>query len=282
MERPDPESPQAHRRAWARSVHALLGAAGASPELALLGTAQAAVESGWGRQRLGNNLWGIKPVADQPFVLGRPELREFPTLFAAAKAWLYLPRVSSLYRSAREKLNHALVHAPTPEHALAAWRAFYADFAALYCPTNPAYPDLVLRVADEIASWLSQATGAPASDPPQVGYPSKDHPSAVEPTPGPETADRAVSPPASGLQSPVSSRAPVASMPCGTISTKGATPMSLITGKTFTTKTFWGGVASIASGVGLIVTGEVVGGLQLIGTGIIAIFLRDAVTKTGQ
>ena len=58
--------------------------------------------------------------------------------------------------------------------------------------------------------------------------------------------------------------------------------MSLITGKTLTTKTFWGGVASIATGVGLIVTGEVVEGLQLIGTGIIAIFLRDAVTKTGQ
>ena len=45
------------------------------------------------------------------------------------------------------------------------------------------------------------------------------------------------------------------------------------------TKTFWGGLAAIATGVSLIVTGDVAGGVQLIGTGIVGIFIRDAITK---
>lgn len=51
--------------------------------------------------------------------------------------------------------------------------------------------------------------------------------------------------------------------------------------ETFKSKTFWGGIASVASGVGLIVTGEIPEGINLIGIGIIAIFGRDAIAKIG-
>ena len=45
------------------------------------------------------------------------------------------------------------------------------------------------------------------------------------------------------------------------------------------TKTFWGGIAALATGVGLIVVGEVPAGINAIITGIVAIFLRDGVLK---
>ena len=46
------------------------------------------------------------------------------------------------------------------------------------------------------------------------------------------------------------------------------------------TKTFWGGVVSVVSGIGLIVQGETSEGVQLIAGGVLAIFIRDAVRKT--
>jgi len=48
---------------------------------------------------------------------------------------------------------------------------------------------------------------------------------------------------------------------------------------TFKTKTFWGGLAAIATGVGLILTGDVPTGIQTIAGGVLAIFLRDGVAK---
>lgn len=47
----------------------------------------------------------------------------------------------------------------------------------------------------------------------------------------------------------------------------------------FKTKTFWGGVAAIASGVGFIVAGDVVSGVQTIIGGLLAITGRDAILK---
>ncbi|NQU43918.1 hypothetical protein HQ520_11585 [bacterium] len=47
------------------------------------------------------------------------------------------------------------------------------------------------------------------------------------------------------------------------------------------TKTFWGGLAAIATGVGLIISGDVPQGLNALVTGLLAIFVRDGVRKLG-
>jgi hypothetical protein len=52
------------------------------------------------------------------------------------------------------------------------------------------------------------------------------------------------------------------------------------TGSIIKTKTFWGGVAMIMTGVGLVVTGDVPEGVQTIGAGIVAIFMRQAIGKS--
>jgi hypothetical protein len=49
-----------------------------------------------------------------------------------------------------------------------------------------------------------------------------------------------------------------------------------------TTKTFWGGVAAIATGVGLVLTGNVPEGINAIVTGLLAILMRDGVRKIAQ
>lgn len=46
-------------------------------------------------------------------------------------------------------------------------------------------------------------------------------------------------------------------------------------------KTFWTGLASIATGVGLIIAGDGAAGAPLIAQGLIAIFLRQAITNQG-
>lgn len=46
------------------------------------------------------------------------------------------------------------------------------------------------------------------------------------------------------------------------------------------TKTFWGGVISCLTGVGMICVGDVATGTQTILTGIMAVFVRDAIKKT--
>jgi len=45
------------------------------------------------------------------------------------------------------------------------------------------------------------------------------------------------------------------------------------------TKTFWGGLAAIATGIGLVFTGNVPEGVNAIVTGLLAIFIRDGVRK---
>lgn len=47
----------------------------------------------------------------------------------------------------------------------------------------------------------------------------------------------------------------------------------------FKSKTFWGGLVGIVGGVGLIVQGAVAEGTAVIWSGIMAIFVRDAITK---
>lgn len=55
-----------------------------------------------------------------------------------------------------------------------------------------------------------------------------------------------------------------------------------MTGATFKSKTFWTGMAAIVTGVGLIVMGNVPEGIQTIGGGIVAIFIRDAISKSAK
>ncbi len=45
------------------------------------------------------------------------------------------------------------------------------------------------------------------------------------------------------------------------------------------TKTFWGGLAAIATGIGLICTGDAPQGVNAIVNGLIAIFVRDGIRK---
>lgn len=52
--------------------------------------------------------------------------------------------------------------------------------------------------------------------------------------------------------------------------------------ETLKSKSFWGGIAAIATGIGLVVGGNVPEGLQTIAGGVMAIFLRDAVTKASK
>ena len=46
------------------------------------------------------------------------------------------------------------------------------------------------------------------------------------------------------------------------------------------TKTFWGGLASILTGAGLIVAGDVPGGINAVALGVIAIFIRDGIVTS--
>ncbi|MFP4379464.1 MAG: hypothetical protein ACLFUS_03090 [Candidatus Sumerlaeia bacterium] len=45
------------------------------------------------------------------------------------------------------------------------------------------------------------------------------------------------------------------------------------------TKTFWGGIAAIATGVGMIVTGDLPQGINTVVTGFMAILVRDGIRK---
>ncbi len=45
------------------------------------------------------------------------------------------------------------------------------------------------------------------------------------------------------------------------------------------TKTFWGGLAAIATGVGLILTGDPANGINAVVSGFLAIFVRDGILK---
>jgi hypothetical protein len=50
----------------------------------------------------------------------------------------------------------------------------------------------------------------------------------------------------------------------------------------FKTKTFWGGIAAIATGIGLIISGEVPTGIMTIVGGVQSIFMREAIVKVGK
>lgn len=45
------------------------------------------------------------------------------------------------------------------------------------------------------------------------------------------------------------------------------------------TKTFWGGIAAIATGIGLIAAGDTPQGVNAVVNGLIAIFVRDGIRK---
>lgn len=49
--------------------------------------------------------------------------------------------------------------------------------------------------------------------------------------------------------------------------------------KLWKTKTFWTGIASVATGIGMILAGEVPDGMQMIFIGFVAICGRQAITK---
>lgn len=50
----------------------------------------------------------------------------------------------------------------------------------------------------------------------------------------------------------------------------------------FKTKTFWAGLASIATGAGLLITGDKTNGFILISQGLGQIFLRNALLKANS
>ena len=45
-------------------------------------------------------------------------------------------------------------------------------------------------------------------------------------------------------------------------------------------KTFWGGIAAVATGVGLVISGNIPEGLNTIASGLLAIFLRDGIRRS--
>lgn len=49
--------------------------------------------------------------------------------------------------------------------------------------------------------------------------------------------------------------------------------------KLFKSKTFWGGITGLCTGIGMVATGDQTTGIQLIFTSIMGIFLRDGVSK---
>lgn len=49
--------------------------------------------------------------------------------------------------------------------------------------------------------------------------------------------------------------------------------------KMIKSKTFWGGLATILTGCGLIAAGEVPAGINAIAAGLLAIFIRDGIRK---
>ena len=49
--------------------------------------------------------------------------------------------------------------------------------------------------------------------------------------------------------------------------------------KLLKTKTFWGGLAAIATGCGLVLAGDVPQGVNAIVSGLLAIFVRDGIRK---
>lgn len=50
---------------------------------------------------------------------------------------------------------------------------------------------------------------------------------------------------------------------------------------TWKSKSFWGGLAMIVTGIGMIIAGDTATGIQTITGGIVAVCLRDAISKTG-
>ena len=50
----------------------------------------------------------------------------------------------------------------------------------------------------------------------------------------------------------------------------------------FRTKTFWGGLATILTGIGIIVAGDIPTGLQTVGLGVLAILGRDALVSSAK
>lgn len=53
----------------------------------------------------------------------------------------------------------------------------------------------------------------------------------------------------------------------------------MINSQTFKTKTFWAGLISVISGIGLAVQGDIASGAQTALMGLLAICGRDAITK---
>jgi hypothetical protein len=52
--------------------------------------------------------------------------------------------------------------------------------------------------------------------------------------------------------------------------------------KIIKTKTFWGGLTSIVTGIGIVVCGDKITGVQTIILGVLAIFARDAIAKVAS
>ncbi len=142
---------------WAKMIYGVAVKVLEDRYLAEVATAMACVESGWGQKypEHTNNILGIKPFRDQPYVLHRRSaIRIFESVEHCIQSWGYLARKSSLggYVEARSHLKRLLGFIPKESLRLtkAAYTVFAKDFVRAYCPGNKMYPELVTQVLDEI------------------------------------------------------------------------------------------------------------------------------------
>lgn len=151
------------RAEFARYVYGLLMERCKMPQLARLGAAASALETGWGRYVAGNNLFGIKPSGAQQHAPGRPEIRAYADPAQSVNSWVYLATGSSLYEEPRERLIKHLAalqeRGDHPDVYRAAWECWFLDFAKIYCPANPKYGETVLSIAREQDAMREEGRG---------------------------------------------------------------------------------------------------------------------------
>lgn len=106
--------------------------------------AMACIETGWGKDypKESNNLFGIKPVGEQPNVTYKGSaIRVFESEEECLSSLRYLIMESIHYDEPRDRLfNHLeaikAVYMDTKE---AAYQMFFSEFTQIYCPENKEY-----------------------------------------------------------------------------------------------------------------------------------------------
>ena len=127
--------------------------------LAWMGTAQACIESAWGRDPGAQdslNWWGIEPVGDQPMLPRDSEdasrIRQFPTTRRAAKSWWSLVLESTNYTVERMIIFMFINEGhPLTEQVI---REFARKWALRYCPRSATYANTLDQIMTEVKDAL--------------------------------------------------------------------------------------------------------------------------------